>query len=120
MRSGKTPKEPKPVADLEQLHFYFDAVERDRIDTCGFSRKSGEVLALRDKLLTMPEGEFDSAIKTLKRLVADVRKSGDSAKEKAKEAARQRRQASLLFDQVNEASKAVGGANAPAQKVSVV
>jgi hypothetical protein len=115
---GKDKKAKKEPINLEHLHFYFDGVERDRLDTSGVSRKTGEVLALRDKLLTLPEGEFDAAIKTLKRMVADARKGGNTAKDKAKAEARRRQQAAQLFEQASEAAKT--GSQAKAPKVSVV
>ena len=39
----------KLVFDIDELRYYFDAEQRDSIDRGSISRKSGEVLALREK-----------------------------------------------------------------------
>lgn len=59
---------PKNI-DLDSLHYYFDSREKDSLDYGGRSRKSREVLALRDRLLSLPDSEFEMAIKTLQRMI---------------------------------------------------
>ncbi len=44
--------------DVSELQYYFDAVERDSLDRQSHSRRSSEVLAIRDKLLTLPDKDF--------------------------------------------------------------
>lgn len=58
--------------DFEKIWFYFDAVARDRMDSTGLSRKTGEVLALRQKLLSLSESQFEAAMKTISKLVDDA------------------------------------------------
>lgn len=69
---------PKPIT-LDELHYYFDAKEKDSIDSGGYSRKSREVLALRDRLLALPDKDFEVTIKAMRSLVEsspkDVEKS---------------------------------------------
>lgn len=97
---------------LEDLMFYFDGVERDRIDAAGTSRKTGEVLALRDRLLRLPDDEFDATIKTVKGILVDSATVEDPGLKRDG----QRAQARELFDQSKSASvgKARVGKVAPA------
>jgi hypothetical protein len=106
------PKKKKSnTVKLADLAFYFDAVERDRLDASGTSRKTGEVLALRDKLLKLPEEEFDATLKTVKGLIAEAKPSEDADAARAK----QKAQARTLFD----AGKAgAGGGAGRTSKVS--
>ena len=59
----------KLVFDLDELRYYFDAEQRDSIDRGGISRKSGEVLALREKMVLLPDQKFDLAMKTMKKIM---------------------------------------------------
>lgn len=95
----------KTSVRLEDVCFYFDSVERDRLDASGTSRKSGEVLALRERLLKLPDENFDAAIKTLKSLVDDATPSKD-ADSRATRGQRGRQ----LYDQVRPGTRASGGA----------
>ena len=61
----------KAKVKIEDVCFYFDGVERDRLDAAGMSRRSGEVLALRERLMKLPEAEFDAVIRTLRQLIED-------------------------------------------------
>lgn len=63
-----------PKIKIDDVIFYFDAVVRDQLDSAGYCRKSGEILALRSELLKLSDGEFSAAVKTVKQLVADKRK----------------------------------------------
>ena len=54
---------------LEELFFYFDSQEKDWFDKGRLGRKNGQVLALRQKLLSMPDGDFDMAIGAIERIV---------------------------------------------------
>ncbi len=60
--------------DLDDLAYYFDAVAKDRYDQGQLGRRHGQVLALREKLLALPEFEFDAAIKTIEKLVSNAPK----------------------------------------------
>ena len=54
------------VADVS---WHLDAMRQDGIDRGGQSLRSGQVLALREKLLMLPSQEFDLAIRTLSKMV---------------------------------------------------
>lgn len=93
-------KAKKSGVRLEDLAFYFDGVERDRLDATGTSRKTGEVLALRDKLLKLPEEQFDAAIKTVKGLIAESSPKDDATETRAK----RRLEASQLYTESTSSS----------------
>ena len=108
----KLPK--KPGVKLEYLCFYFDAVERDRLEAAGTARKSGEVLALRERLLKLPDPQFDAAIKTLRTFVDDAAR-GDDGEQGANGGKNRRSGARQLYDQ---ASRAASSSRASVGKVS--
>jgi hypothetical protein len=55
--------------DLSDLQYYFDAVERDSLDRQSHSRRSSEVLTIRDRLLTLPDKDFEVAVQTIKNIL---------------------------------------------------
>ncbi|WP_218109857.1 hypothetical protein [Oligoflexus tunisiensis] len=57
------------MIDVSELQYYFDAVERDSLDRQSHSRRSSEVLAIRDKLLTLPDKDFEAAVQTIKNIL---------------------------------------------------
>ena len=97
---------------VENLCFYFDAVQQDALDLGRTSLKSSKVLALRQKLLSLPEPEFDAAIKTIEKLVDDAKPQQSSS---AGVSQRSRREALELFERTAE-----GGSRKPTQPVSRV
>ncbi len=64
----RQPAEPK--IKLADLMFYFDSQERDRLDQGRLGRKSGQVLALRERLMKLPTEEFDVTMKSIEALVS--------------------------------------------------
>ena len=62
-----TPK--KRIFKLDELAFYFDAVERDQLDTAGVSRRTAELLALRDGLLRLDDAAYDATMRAMRGLV---------------------------------------------------
>lgn len=105
------PSKKKASVRLEDLYFYFDAVERDSLDSAGVSRRSSEVLALRERLMRLPEGEFDAAIKTMKSICDDV-PQGDGESKAAKAA-----KARQLYDQTSTTGRP-GSSGGKTSKVS--
>ena len=94
---------------LADVCFYFDAVERDSMDAFGQSRRSGELLALRERLLKLPEAEFDAAIKTLRGMVDDKKTAALTQDPE------RRRSVQTLYD---EARPSRSGGSSPSTKVS--
>jgi hypothetical protein len=70
--------------DISELKYYFDAQEKDSLDTDGRSRKSREVLTLRDQLLSLPDKEFELAIKTLNHMLRGNPDDSQSKNDEAK------------------------------------
>lgn len=55
---------------IGDLFYYFDAKERDRLDSGGVGRKQSSYLAMREKLLKLPDAQFDAAMRAIDALVA--------------------------------------------------
>ncbi len=91
---------------INDLHYYFDAQEKDTIDSGGYSRKSREVLALRDRLLALPDRDFEVTIKAMRSLVDSPPGEDSTADRDAKHDALQ------LYDDVSKSySKSVTKVN---------
>lgn len=75
--------------DVTELQYYFDAVERDSLDRQSHSRRSSEVLAIRDRLLTLPDKDFEAAVQTIKNILTPGggKPAGDEQKAKKQQAA---------------------------------
>ncbi len=56
---------------LESVTFYLDAVERDRLDSMGAGGRASEVIALRERLLRLPEDSFQATVTSIRALLAD-------------------------------------------------
>lgn len=69
---------------LADIAYYLDGVERDRMDAVGASGKTGEVIAIRDLLLQLPDEHFKATIQSVKALVADARRNpqGQNSRER--------------------------------------
>jgi hypothetical protein len=74
---------PAKISKLD-VHFYLDAQRQDGIDRGSQSWRTGQVLALREKLLSLPGGEFDLAMRTLHKMVEgkEDRSQSDRAERK--------------------------------------
>jgi hypothetical protein len=106
---ASTPK--KPGIKVEDVCFYFDAVERDRQDAAGASRKTAEVLALRDRLVRLSDVQFDAAMKTLRSLVEEGQRAASDGPSRT-QGARQ------LYEDARLAGRAGGGGGGSTGKVS--
>ena len=84
----------KTSVDMSELQYYFDAQERDTIDRQGLSRRSFHVLDIRDKLLTLPQADFESAVKSIKSLLQGHERDDKGAAD----AKGKRRDANELYD----------------------
>jgi hypothetical protein len=102
MLSNDRKKSKEELTSLESLWFYFDSIERDRLDFTGLDRKSSQLITLRSKLLKLSEAKFDAAIKTIEKLVEDTVPTTQR-----EERERQNRKASLeLFERTAAAGEA--------------
>lgn len=66
--AGQTAKQIR----IDDLYYYFDAKERDRLDAGGLGRRQNSYLAMREKLLRLPDAQFDAAMRALDSLVGGV------------------------------------------------
>jgi hypothetical protein len=99
-------KTSEPPYSLQNLGFYFDAVEQDRLDKGLLSRKSGQILSLREKLMALPEPEFETTVKTIAKFVDTILPSAiENQKSKAPLANQVRKEALQVFERAAEASK---------------
>ena len=102
-KADKEKQKNEPKVKLSDLFYYFDSQERNRLDQGRLGRKSGQVLALREKLLCLPEPEFDVAIRTIEQIVGS-RDIGSETSEVRRNTAG-RREAIELFERTNTAIK---------------
>lgn len=79
--------------DATDLQYYFESQQHDTYDLQGRSRRASEVLKVRDRLLSMPEKEFESAIHSI-RAILDPKSAQDENDSKSK-----KRDSAELFDQ---------------------
>ena len=54
---------------IDDLYYYFDGKERDRLDAGGLGHKQSSYLAMREKLLRLPTPQFDAAMQAIQSLV---------------------------------------------------
>jgi len=94
LSKDKDKKVAKPGVKLDDLYFYFDAVDRDRIDGSGRDRRASELLALRERLLKMPEPAFEAAIKTIRSVVESPADADDAPGSPSR-----RKQATTLYEE---------------------
>ncbi len=88
-------EDKKTAIDVSDLHYYFDAQERDTLDRQGYSRRSSDVLTIRDKLLALPQKDYDSVVQTIKNIL-----NPGHAESMTNEAKARRKDASELYDKV--------------------
>ena len=67
---------------IDDLYYYFDAKERDRLDAGGIGAKQTTYLAMREKLLRLPTPQFDAAMKAIESLVGTPQASNANGENK--------------------------------------
>jgi hypothetical protein len=82
----------KQTFDAKDLQYYFEAQEQDTLDLQGRSRRANALLKIRDRLLSMPEKEFDTAVLAIQ-TVLNPPTGPDTKDQKAK-----KKDASELYD----------------------
>ena len=70
--------------NMSELQYYFDAKQKDSKDSSGVCTKSRKVLALRDRLLTLSDDEFDLSIQTVNGLLDNRSKESEDGSKKNK------------------------------------
>lgn len=106
----KSKKIPEPPYSLQNLGFYFDSIEQDRLDKGVLSRKSGQIMSLREKLMTLPEPEFETTVKTIAKFVDTILPSAiDKQNAKSPLPNQVRKDALQVFERATEASLKLSG-----------
>ncbi len=88
---------------FDEVSFYFDGVASDRQDQFGLGRRTASIMALRERLLTVPEAEFNAIMKTLNKMVEGNEQPAD---QKNRLAQQKIDQANELYSAVNESHAA--------------
>ncbi|MEY4630426.1 MAG: hypothetical protein RIQ81_546 [Pseudomonadota bacterium] len=101
----KNKKTQEAPYSLQNLGFYFDSLSQDRIDRGMLSRKAGQILNLREKLMQLPEPEFETTVKTIAKFVETILPAAvESQKSKAPVSSQVRREALQVFERAAEES----------------
>ncbi len=103
-----------PKISLDDLSYYFDSQMKDAVDFGSYGQKTGAVLALRQKLMKLPEDEFDVAIKTIEKIVGDPRTLRREDKKSKKD------EPKLGFDRARELYEQATSADTATPKVSKI
>ncbi len=98
--------------DVNDLFYYFDAQEKNLLDYGRLGRKTGQVLALRSRLLSLPDGEFESAMGAIEKIVgpSSLERNGSNIPKPIRQA-----RALELFEQVGRSAS--DKPNQPIQKI---
>lgn len=94
-------QQPESKIKLGDLMFYFDSQERDRLDFGRLGRKSGQVLALREKLMKLPGEEFEATMKSIEAIVAVTYDTQRAAAQDPSQQLR-RKDAMMLFEKASK------------------
>jgi hypothetical protein len=92
------PNKKKPVT-FGDVSFYFDGVASYRQDQSGLGRRNAHILALREKLLSISEQEFDAIISTMNKMVEGKPVVTDDKNYRAQQ---KMDEANMLYNAVNE------------------
>lgn len=90
--------ENKKSIDVSELQYYFDAQERDTLDKQGYSRRSNDVLTIRDRILALPERDYNGVVQTIKNLLNKAPGDGDKSNKN------NRKDAGELYEKTRNAS----------------
>lgn len=99
---------------LEDVAFYLDAIDRDRLDAAGASRRASELSALRSSMMRLSDEAFESAMRTIRHIVADAAQEG-GRDGKPDADAKKRRHGAELYER--STGRTLGGSSA-AQKIA--
>ena len=99
---------------LEDVAFYLDAIDRDRLDASGASRRASELSALRTNMMRLSDEAFETAMRTIRHIVADATAEG-GRDGKVEADAKKRRHGAELYER--STGRTLSGSSA-AQKIS--
>ena len=107
-------KAREAAVTLEDVAFYLDAVDRDRLDASGASRRAAELTALRANMMRLSDEAFETAMRTIRHIIAET--TGEGTRDgKAQNDAQKRRLGAELYER--SAGRSLG-ASAATQKIA--
>ncbi len=71
---------------IDDVRYYFDAKEKDSLDVGPRVHRNREVLSIRDRLLALPDKDFEVAIKAFKKMLVDDSKPGSENQQNPEDA----------------------------------
>jgi len=101
----------KKKIEVRQIEYYFDSVIRDRLDTGGISRRNATLMALREKLVKLPDAQFDAAVKMLEAFLSAPSDVSQSTSDSSRQS-----QAAEMYEQAKRVLVNVKTAGAEAVK----
>ena len=109
----------KSGISIHNLCYYFDGVERERLDTGALNRKSGEWLAMRTKLVQLPDATFEVVMRSISSFVDSVAPASTSPSTPAAKRA-DRDRALALFEKVVQSEKGGHSTRSALEKAAAV
>ena len=64
--------DPKSKLTVGDMSFYFDGQEKNSLDYGRLAARMGQVIGIRDKLLAMPERDFDSVVDAIGKIIGNT------------------------------------------------
>jgi hypothetical protein len=110
---------PKSRISLSNLCYYFDGVERERMDAGAISRKSGEWLQVRSRLMQLPDSSFEVVMRSINSLIDSVLPASDGSTEPITKRA-ERDRALALFEKVVQAERSGASTKGALEKASPI
>ncbi len=92
-------KKNKQKFPIDDLYYYFDAVDRNRFDQGELTRKSAECLMLRERLMRLPKESFDQAMLSIHAIVDSLNASLKDAEDKESPEMKRKMAADLYSEQ---------------------
>ena len=107
----------KKQFSLDEVAHYFDAEARNRLDRGNFGRKNAEVLALKEKLFSLKDEQFEFAIKALKNMIKETHEAPSKEGGREKTTLSQEEKRRQLIDLVNTAENQADSADLPIKPI---
>ena len=80
---------------IDDVRYYFDAKEKDSLDVGPRVHRNREVLSIRDRLLALPDRDFEVTIKAFKKMLTDESKQVSGQENRSQDA-------QMLYESTNQ------------------